>query len=1020
MPAESPPQLDALLIDVLARSPDERAAFMREACGGDAKLRGELEELLRLHEQAGDFLESPAVALPERRDLSDIGERLGSVIGRYKLLEHIGEGGFGSVFMAEQAQPVRRKVALKVIKLGMDTRQVVARFEAERQALAMMDHPNIARVLDGGATESGRPYFVMELVRGTPITAFCDEHRMTVRERLDLFVQVCQAVQHAHTKGVIHRDLKPSNILAVRNDGTPTVKVIDFGIVKAIGVGERLTDKTLFTEFRQLIGTPAYMSPEQAGMSDIDIDTRSDIYSLGVLLYELLSGTTPFDAKSLLESGHDEMRRIIREVEPPRPSTRLSSLLTASGTGTPRSRSNQSHLSDSSRSLADSTSHPVDLPPDPNSSAAATVAAFRRTDPRELARSLRGELDWIAMKCLDKDRSRRYETAGGLARDIERHLKGEAVVAAPPSRLYRLSKTLRRHSTAAVVATSFVVLIAAALVGMGVLWRQAKYESQHAADARDAESDQRARSAAVSAFLAEMLTTADPAKSKGEKLTMREALDQAAKRIDEGALRDQPLVEAEIRNTIGTTYFSLSPVLWPLAGAQFRAAEALQSRELGDDHLETLRSRFHLARTMIKTDLTGAAALAKPTLETQRRVLGSDHIDTLRTMVLLGVIHAWSGRFHEGESLLVDAIQRREKSLGSDHVDTAYFLNRLGEIYIDNTHPERAEPLHREAFRIYAQAFGDEHPDTMRSLEDLGASLHNQHRDEEAEAIYRRLLEPTSRIFGPDSPATLGLKNELAGSLMHQGKHAEAEPIFRATLAAQLRTLGPTDYDTIMTQRWFASSLAAQKRYADSEALLRDALAAALEKYGPQDVGTSMRLKCALASVLAQQKKDPEAEQIAREVIDFQRTLRPRPWLEEVQQVSFALIQVLDRRGANDEAVKVERELIDTWLSAARAPNANAHTLYMAAWRMLTPENEALRDPQGALQLALQLHKRSGGKDSRYLRTLARAHSLTGDAALAVEFQKRSLELMSIDSSQRSDEEARLAEYEETLKKSGE
>ncbi len=308
----------------------------------------------------------------------------------------------------------------------------------------------------------------------------------------------------------------------------------------------------------------------------------------------------------------------------------------------------------------------------------------------------------------------------------------------------------------------------------------------------------------------------------------------------------------------------------------------------------------------------------------------------------------------------------------------------------------------------------------MRSLEDLGASLHNQHRDEEAEAIYRRLLEPTSRIFGPDSPATLGLKNELAGSLMHQGKHAEAEPIFRATLAAQLRTLGPTDYDTIMTQRWFASSLAAQKKYVDAEALLRDALTAALEKYGPQDVGTTMRLKCALAYVLAHQQKDEEAEQVAREVLDSQRNIRPRPWPEEVQQVSLALMEILNRRGENDEAVKVERELIENWLSAARAPNASAHTIYMAAWRMLKPENESLRDPQGALQLALRLNERSGGKDPRHLGTLAKAYSLTGNAALAVEFQKQTLDLMSIDSSQRSDEEARLAEYEKTLKKSGE
>jgi WD40 repeat protein/serine/threonine protein kinase len=406
---------------VLARSPEERAAYLEQACAGDPPLRAAVEALLRANVGASGFLEQPALAPAATVDEQPVREKLGTVIGPYKLMEKIGEGGMGLVFVAEQQQPVRRKVALKVIKPGMDTRQVVARFEAERQALALMDHPYIAKVLDGGETTSGRPYFVMELVKGVPITEYCDQNRVPVRERLELFLHVCQAVQHAHQKGIIHRDIKPSNVLVMSHDGTPLVKVIDFGVAKAIG--KQLTDKTIYTQFSQMVGTPLYMSPEQAGQSGLDVDTRSDIYSLGVLLYELLTGTTPFDKERLKEAGYEEIRRIIREEEPVRPSTRISTL----------------------------------------GKAAATISTNRKSEPRQLSRLCRGELDWIVMKALEKDRNRRYETANGFAMDVQRYLNDEPVQACPPSAWYRFRKFARRRKVAlaagATVSASLVLAV---------------------------------------------------------------------------------------------------------------------------------------------------------------------------------------------------------------------------------------------------------------------------------------------------------------------------------------------------------------------------------------------------------------------------------------------------------------------------------------------------------------------------------------------------------------------------------
>jgi serine/threonine protein kinase len=439
---------EALDID----DPRGRAAFLDQACAGDPALRRSVESLLSAY-GAGQFLEAPAPALADTVDApTTLDEHPGSVLGSYKLLEQIGEGGFGVVFMAEQTQPVRRRVALKVLKPGMDSRQVVARFEAERQALALMDHPHIARVFDGGTTAAGRPYFVMELVRGVPLTDFCDQNHLTVRRRLELFVTVCQAVQHAHQKGIIHRDLKPSNVLVTLHDDKPVAKVIDFGIAKA--TGQQLTDKTLFTNFAQMVGTPLYMSPEQAQLSGLDIDTRTDIYSLGVMLYELLTGTTPFTPERLKQAGYEGMRRIIREEEPPRPSTRLSTL----------------------------------------GPAAATLSMLRQSDPKRLSRQFRSELDWVVMRCLEKDRNRRYETANALALDVRRYLDDEPVQACPPSVGYRFRKFARRYKTALGILALVIAVLTASAAGLVWAWRETLDALHQMEQARDREHEERERS----------------------------------------------------------------------------------------------------------------------------------------------------------------------------------------------------------------------------------------------------------------------------------------------------------------------------------------------------------------------------------------------------------------------------------------------------------------------------------------------------------------------------------------------
>jgi serine/threonine protein kinase/Tol biopolymer transport system component len=503
-------------------SPAERIAYVRQACGADAALCARLEILLRAHDDAGDFLEGGPFGPADALSLSPVAEGPGSIIGRYKLLEKIGEGGMAVVYMAEQTEPIRRKVALKIIKLGMDTRQVIARFEAERQALALMDHPSIAKVLDAGATETGRPYFVMELVQGVSITEYCDKNNLSTKDRLALFLQVCQAVQHAHQKGIIHRDIKPSNVMVTHHDGRPVPKVIDFGIAKA--TNQRLTEKTLFTRYAHIIGTPAYMSPEQAELSDLDIDTRTDIYSLGVLLYELLTGTTPFSEEELRQAGYLEMQRVIREQEPAKPSTKLGTL---------------------GDTLTD-------------------IAKHRGCTPDLLRKAVRGDLDWIVMKSLEKDRARRYETPNALASDILRHLEHEPVLARGPSTTYRLQKLLRKHRSGVLMGVGITVVVAAAVVILS-LWNRDRLQLVEAEGLRHKAILSQAREQYAKADREAALATLQPildSRHIGPEAKLLQAgilvdnhrSDEAASILN-GLLNDRPEVA-------GAAHSLLARVLW--------------------------------------------------------------------------------------------------------------------------------------------------------------------------------------------------------------------------------------------------------------------------------------------------------------------------------------------------------------------------------------------------------------------------------------------------------------------------
>jgi len=823
----------AVFTEALQLPAVQRAAYLERACGSDEALRLRVEALLHAHETVGDFLEqSPQKAAAGAKQAMVVGEKPGDCVGRYKLLQQIGEGGCGVVFMAEQQEPVRRQVALKIIRPGMDTKSVIARFEAERQALALMDHPNIAKVFDAGATESSRPFFVMELVRGIKITEYCDQNSLTTEERLRLFIQVCQAVQHAHQKGIIHRDIKPSNILVTTSlEGVAMPVVIDFGIAKAT-TSQRLTDKTLFTAFEMLLGTPAYMSPEQAALTSVDVDTRTDIYSLGVLLYELLAGSTPFDTGELLKAGLDEIRRVIREDEPVRPSTRLGRL-----TG------------------ADLT----------------MIARHRQVEPPRLIRTIRGDLDWIAMKALEKDRTRRYETANGLAMDVQRYLANEPIVARPPSKLYKLKKTVLRHKFLFLGGGIVAALLILGLILVSTSLARELRASREADAARIRAEAESFKSRQVTQFLEDMLQGVGPSVALGRDTTMlREILDRTAKKVGAG-LTNQPEIEAELRRLIGQLYWEIGK--YEDAEKMDRAALAITERLFGRESRETAAALSDLGIVLWKEgNLAEAEVVQQRALTIRQKLFGDDNADVAVSLSNLADVYRHQKNGAAAEKLARKTLAIRQELFGRESLEAATSLRILGIMQGDAGNWAESEALSREVLAIRRKLLGPEHALVAASLNDLAWAVGAQGRQDEAENLEGEALAMRQKLLGGEHPDVAKSFFLLGERMRRRGELTQANSFLTMALTIQTKVLGEENQATLDTMRGLGLMLEAQGKLAESEEMHRKALTL-WRRRGESESPLALAEYESLGRLLMSQKKFAEAEQLLNEVLipDFTR-----------------------------------------------------------------------------------------------------------------------------------------------------
>jgi serine/threonine protein kinase/tetratricopeptide (TPR) repeat protein len=858
--------------------PAERGSFLDGACGADETLRVEVEQLLEAHEGGAALLEDGAVTVAEPADDDAHPLHAGQQVGPYVIERVLGEGGFAVVYLAEQTEPIRRHVALKIIKLGMDTTRVLARFRAEQQALAVMEHPHIARVFDVGVTDGGRPYFVMERVHGASITEYCDRHQLGTDQRLRLFQDVCHAVQHAHAKGIIHRDLKPSNVL-VSGEDRPDVKVIDFGIAKAID--EQAGQRTLFTEQGQLVGTPQYMSPEQADPGSADVDTRTDVYSLGVMLYELVTGTTPFDIETLRSAGLAGMQRIIRDEDPPRPSTRLSTL----GDG-----------------LAD-------------------VARTHGVDPRALARSVRGDLDWIVMKALEKDRGRRYETAHALAMDIDRHLRHDPVLAGPPDAWYRMRKFARRHrvgvAAGAVVSTALLGGLAFVVFGFLVATR----DRDRLQAALETATRQTRIAEVVNGFLnRDLLAPADPLNAPDRDITVMEMLDRTATRI-EGALPDDPLVEASIRTTLGLSYRGLGN--YEAAEHHLERAVRIRRRDLGDDHATTLETMLALAWVYWYLGrYDQAERMWLETLSVSRRRLGDDHPDTLHAIAGLAALYNYQHRYEEARPLHLEAVEGSRAVLGEEHMDTLTAMHNLAWLDLQQGRRRAAEHRFSSVLETRRRVLGDEHPHTLGSLDGLAKCYRAQRRSAEAEPLMSSALEASRRVLGEEHPATLKRMAELAALYVALDRDDLAAPLIDEALPRQRELLGDDHRDTQYTVSVLAAHRLAQGRSVEAERLFAE-----LAELQERQLGEGSPLIRTTLGWLARAQRKVLAEHEAELGPTHSETL------EGLRDLVVTLVRARKLEEADALAVEYHRRLGSSETEADLSDPAALREALYEAWR---------------------------------------------------------------------------------------
>jgi non-specific serine/threonine protein kinase/serine/threonine-protein kinase len=763
----------------LERTLTERSAFLDQACGQDKSLRAEVESLLSAHADAGALSESALTT-----EFDDTPQTF-KTIGPYRLLHKLGEGGMGQVWLAEQTAPVRRKVALKLIRVGLYDDSVLRRFQSERQSLAIMNHPAIAKVFDAGATPDGQPYFVMEYVQGVAITDYCDKMKLKIRDRLELFILACEGVQHAHQKAIIHRDLKPANILVVEVDGKPVPRIIDFGLAKP--VTPAFSTETMNTQIGSFVGTPGYMSPEQADPAVQDIDTRTDVYSLGVVLYELLTGLLPFDPNLWKRQRLDEVLRQLRDEDPVRPSARVGS----------------DHKSSTSN------------------------AAARSTDPGHLVGMLRGDLDWITMKALDKDRNRRYGTPTEIASDITRYLNSEPILARPTSAGYRLQKYVRRHRLGMGIAAGLILLLTSFAAVQATQLRRITRE--------------RDRANRIAEFMSSMFKVSNPSEARGNSVTAREILDRASTDIQSGLAKD-PELQAQMMDLMGNVYMSLG--LYPRAQSLLQISADTRRSLLGPNDPQTLNSVAGLALVLNREGhYPEAEKLQRDTLEIRRRVLGPEHRDTMVSMDSLSWTLDQEERYSEAEKLQRETLALRRRLLGPDNPGTLVSMGNLTSTLNREGNFEEAEKLQRETLDIQRRVLGPEHPNTMMSMSNLGSILDSEGRYSEAEKLLQDTLDLRRRILGPEHPDTLTTQDNLGAVMVASGHSAEAEKLEEQTLATRRRVLTPDHPDIAFSLYNLACVETALNKKDEALSLLREAVDHGLPVYADVGIGSDPDLK---------------------------------------------------------------------------------------------------------------------------------------------------------------------------------